>query len=126
MSDTDFLTRCRRLGFHAMRLSAIGSSSWGAIFDRFRDYGMADQELASALGWCEHHPGRTWKPPASPATHDSIRQTCKLVEAMRVNPEAFHDAARLVQLGEELISRHIETGRAPPDVVSWYSNLGER
>lgn len=57
---------------------------------------------------------------------DEIRETCKLVEAMRGEPEKYFAAELLVDIGHGLIARHIQEGRAPPDVVGMYGHLADR
>lgn len=123
----NFVQRCLRLGFHAGRMSTIGHGAWKNIWERSepdkqrppRWVPLTDGQVMLALQWCEAHPGVTWKPIAH-ETPESIRETAKLVLQMQANPEAYCEAQGLIEIGMAIIQRHIEAGRAPPDVVAWF------
>lgn len=58
-------------------------------------------------------------------TAESIYETCKLVEAVRAEPQKFMGAAAVVKMGEQILAEHIQLGHAPPDVAATYGHLVE-
>lgn len=121
-----FVERCLRLGFHAGRLSAIGAGHWSPIFDADRQHGLSDEGVAAALRWCEEHPGRSWRAPVPNATPASVRETARLVRDMRARPQDYACAPALIDVGENLLRRHIAHGTAPADVVRDFPHLLDR
>lgn len=118
-----FVERCLRLGFHAGRLAAIGAGHWSPIFDADRANPLSDEGAAAALRWCEEHPGRSWRAPVPDATSASVRETARLVQDMRANPANYACAAALIDVGENLLRRHIAHGTAPADVLRDFPHL---
>jgi hypothetical protein len=115
-----FLGRCLRLGYDAGRVSAISYHGWQNLASEHQAGRLTDAGLVEGLRWCDENGGRVWKPEPEPATHESIRETCKLLAAVRGQPELFHAPALIALIGDELIRRHIEAGRAPTDVTDWF------